>query len=63
MDVLLRNGYDVNLSLLRQDQMQASASRLAGQELVRVGDESMTSAEYLNRQAQIEYRAKDFLRA
>lgn len=63
MDVLLRNGYDVNLSLLRQDQMQASTSRLAGQELVRVGDESMTSAEYLNRQAQIEYRAKDFLRA
>lgn len=63
MDVLLRNGYDVNLSLLRQDQMQASASRLAGQELVRVGDESMTLAEYLNRQAQIEHRAKDFLRA
>ena len=63
MDVLLRNGYDVNLSLLRQGQMQASASRLAEQELVKVGDESMTSAEYLNRQAQIEYRAKDFLRA
>ena len=63
MDVLLRNGYDVNLSLLRQGQMQASASRLAGQELVRAGYESMTSAEYLNRQAQIEYRAKDFLRA
>ena len=32
-------------------------------ETVKVGDESMTSAEYLNRQAQIEYRAKDFLRA
>ena len=63
MDILLRNGYDVNLSLLRQGQMQASASRLAEQELVKVGDESMTSAEYLNRQAQIEYRAKDFLRA
>nr|WP_314181881.1 response regulator [uncultured Campylobacter sp.] len=32
-------------------------------ETVKVGDESITSAEYLNRQAQIEYRAKDFLRA
>lgn len=32
-------------------------------ETIKVGDESMTSAEYLNRQAQIEYRAKDFLRA
>lgn len=32
-------------------------------ETIKVGDESMTSAEYLNRQVQIEYRAKDFLRA
>ncbi|QKF93122.1 response regulator [Campylobacter sp. CCUG 57310] len=32
-------------------------------ETVKVGDEIMTSAEYLNRQSQIEYRAKDFLRA
>lgn len=32
-------------------------------ETIKVGDESMTSAEYINRQAQIEYRAKDFLRA
>ena len=29
-------------------------------ETVKVGDESMTSAEYLNRKAQIDYRAKDF---
>ena len=47
MDILLRNGYDVNLSLLRQGQMQASASRLAGQELVKVGNEAISKDEYI----------------
>ncbi|MBR8462918.1 hypothetical protein KDE12_08725 [Campylobacter sp. faydin G-105] len=32
-------------------------------ETIKVGDEIMTSVEYLNRQAQIEHRTKDFLRA
>ena len=61
MDVLLRNGYDVNLSLLRQGQMQASASRLAGQELVKVGNEAISKDEYISRQYDLLEKANDIL--
>lgn len=61
MDILLRNGYDVNLSLLRQDQMQASASRLAGQELVKVGNEAISKDEYISRQYDLLKTANDIL--
>ena len=61
MDVLLRNGYDVNLSLLRQGQMQASASRLAGQELVKVGNEAISKDEYISRQYDLLETANDIL--
>lgn len=61
MDILLRNGYDVNLSLLRQDQMQASASRLAGQELVKVGNEAISKDEYISRQYDLLEKANDIL--
>ena len=61
MDILLRNGYDVNLSLLRQGQMQASASRLAGQELVKVGNEAISKDEYISRQYDLLETANDIL--
>ena len=61
MDVLLKNGYDVNLSLLRQGQMQASASRLAGQELVKVGNEAISKDEYISRQYDLLKTANDIL--
>ena len=61
MDILLRNGYDVNLSLLRQGQMQASASRLAGQELVKVGNEAISKDEYISRQYDLLEKANDIL--
>ena len=61
MDILLRNGYDVNLSLLRQGQMQASASRLAGQELVKVGNEAISKDEYISRQYDLLKTANDIL--
>ena len=61
MDMLLRNGYDVNLSLLRQGQMQASASRLAGQELVKVGNEAISKDEYISRQYDLLEKANDIL--
>ena len=61
MDILLRNVYDVNLSLLRQGQMQASASRLAGQELVKVGNEAISKDEYISRQYDLLEKANDIL--
>ena len=61
MDILLRNGYEVNLSLLRQGQMQASASRLAGQELVKVGNEAISKDEYISRQYDLLETANDIL--
>lgn len=61
MDILLRNGYEVNLSLLRQGQMQASASRLAGQELVKVGNEAISKDEYISRQYDLLEKANDIL--
>ena len=61
MDILLRNGYDVNLSLLRQGQIQASASRLAGQELVKVGNEAISKDEYISRQYDLLETANDIL--
>ncbi|QCD53153.1 response regulator [Campylobacter sp. RM16192] len=61
MDILLKNSYDINVMFLKHKQEQISTSKLTNNELIKVGNETLSKDEYIARQNDLLKSATDIL--